>query len=239
MIPKVIHYCWFGKTPLPEKVLKYMESWRKNFPDCQIKEWNESNFDVNRFEYTREAYFAKKFAFVSDVARLYALVNEGGLYLDTDVLVLKPLDSYFWEKKAFLGFEHDSFVGTGVIASEAHHPFFEEFLSLYLTRTFFKGLKYDEETNVSKITCFFEEKGLVRNNTEQQIEDVIVCCQDCFCNKDWYSGTYYNNEKSFMIHDFQSSWCDGSKNFLLRVKRKLKKISTIVLYKFVRHVSAF
>ena len=102
MIPKIIHYCWFGRKPLPENVLKYMESWRKYLPECEIKEWNEENFDVNKYEYTKQAYYAKKYAFVSDVARLYALVNEGGLYLDTDILVLKSLDSFFGRKMRLL-----------------------------------------------------------------------------------------------------------------------------------------
>ena len=93
MIPKIIHYCWFGGNPLPDDVKAYMETWRQHFPDFKIKQWDESNFDVNALKYTRQAYFAKKFAFVSDVARLHALVSEGGLYLDTDILIKKPFPS--------------------------------------------------------------------------------------------------------------------------------------------------
>ena len=92
MIPKKIHYCWFGGNPLPELAIKCIESWKKYCPDYEIIEWNESNFDVNALKYTKEAYENKKMAFVSDVARMYALVNIGGIYMDTDVELLKNLD---------------------------------------------------------------------------------------------------------------------------------------------------
>lgn len=232
MIPKKIHYCWFGRTPLPRKILKYIDSWHRYLPECEIKEWNEDNFDINKFEYTKQAYFAKKYAFVSDVARLYALVQEGGVYLDTDILVLKSIDSYLWNQRAFIGFEHGINIGTGVIAAEAGHPFFCEFYRMYESRSFFKGLRYDEETNVWQITRLFENKGLVRNNTMQLVSDVLVCPQNFFCNKDWGTGLYYNDENSIAIHDFQSSWCDSSKCFFHRVKRKLKKIITIGRYRW-------
>ena len=92
MIPKMIHYCWFGGNPLPDEVKKYMETWKKYCPDYEIKEWNERNFDVNQNQYCSEAYEAKKWAFVSDYARLKILYEHGGIYMDTDVEVCKPLD---------------------------------------------------------------------------------------------------------------------------------------------------
>lgn len=92
MIPKVIHYCWFGCKPLPEDVKRYIKTWKKYCPDYEIKEWNESNFDVKQNQYCREAYEAKKWAFVSDYVRLKVLYDYGGVYMDTDVEVCKPLD---------------------------------------------------------------------------------------------------------------------------------------------------
>jgi len=92
MIPKIIHYCWFGRNPLPASALKCIYSWRKFLPNYEIKEWNEDNFDVNIIPYTREAYEAKKYAFVSDYARFYILYHYGGLYFDTDVEIIKPMD---------------------------------------------------------------------------------------------------------------------------------------------------
>ena len=92
MIPKIIHYCWFGRNSLPDDVKEYIATWKKYCPDYQIVEWNEDNFDVNSCDYVKEAYGAKKWAFVSDYVRLYALYTMGGVYMDTDVEVVKPLD---------------------------------------------------------------------------------------------------------------------------------------------------
>ena len=94
MIPKVIHYCWFGRGELPPLAKKCLDSWKKYCPDYEIKEWNEDNFDLDSYPYVREAYDKRKFAFVTDVVRLYALYHEGGIYMDTDVEVLKPLDRF-------------------------------------------------------------------------------------------------------------------------------------------------
>ena len=92
MIPKIIHYCWFGGKPKPQKVIEYIETWKKFCPDYEIKEWNEDNFDVNMMPYTREAYKMKRFAFVSDVCRMYALAKFGGIYFDTDIEVKRSFD---------------------------------------------------------------------------------------------------------------------------------------------------
>ena len=104
MIPKIIHYCWFGRNPLPESAIKCINSWKKFFPDYEIKEWNEDNFDVNIIPYTKEAYEAKKYAFVSDYARFWILYHHGGLYFDTDVEVIKAMDDII-ELGPFMGVE--------------------------------------------------------------------------------------------------------------------------------------
>lgn len=104
MIPKKIHYCWFGRNPLPESALKCIASWRKYLPDYEIIEWNEDNFDVNSIPYTRQAYESKKYAFVSDYARFKILYEHGGLYFDTDVEVIRPMDDII-AKGPFMGFE--------------------------------------------------------------------------------------------------------------------------------------
>lgn len=91
MIPKIVHYCWFGGNPLPEDAIKCIESWKKYLPDYEIKEWNESNFDLDCCQFVKDAYKEKKWAFITDYVRLYAMVNEGGIYMDTDVEVCKPL----------------------------------------------------------------------------------------------------------------------------------------------------
>ena len=104
MIPKIIHYCWFGRNPLPKSAMRCIESWRKYFPDYEIKEWNEDNFDVNMLPFTQEAYKMRKFAFVSDVARFWILYRYGGLYFDTDVEVIRPMDDIV-AQRAFMGIE--------------------------------------------------------------------------------------------------------------------------------------
>ena len=106
MIPKIIHYCWFGRNPLPELARKCIASWRKYLPDYEIKEWNEDNFDVNIIPYTAEAYAQKKYAFVSDYARFWILYRYGGIYFDTDVEVIRPLDDII-ARGCFMGFETD------------------------------------------------------------------------------------------------------------------------------------
>ena len=113
MIPKIIHYCWFGGNPLPASALKCIESWRKYCPDYEIKEWNESNYDVNKIRYSSQAYQAKKYAFVSDYARFDILYQWGGLYFDTDVEVIRPIDDIL-AKGAFLGLETSETVNPGL-----------------------------------------------------------------------------------------------------------------------------
>ena len=116
MIPKKIHYCWFGRGEMPDLVRKCIASWKKYLPEYEIKEWNEDNFDLNSYPYVREAYHNKRFAFVTDVVRLHALYYEGGIYMDTDVEVLKPLDSLL-NYKIVSGFESETQIPTGLMAS--------------------------------------------------------------------------------------------------------------------------
>ena len=117
MIPKKIHYCWFGRKPLPALALMCIESWKRFLPDYEIIEWNEDNFDVNLYQYAKEAYHMKKYAFVSDVCRLYALKEIGGLYMDTDLEVLKPLDA-FLHHNAFSGYESNGYIPTALMGSK-------------------------------------------------------------------------------------------------------------------------
>ena len=135
MIPKVIHYCWFGNTTKPQSVIDLINSWREILPDYTIIEWNESNFDINKLKYTQEAYQLKKFAFVSDVCRLHCLIEEGGIYLDTDIEVLKNFDP-FLKYNSFLGEERENFIGTGVIGSKADQDWMIKFYDLYKDLSF-------------------------------------------------------------------------------------------------------
>ena len=135
MIPKTIHYCWFGKNPLPEIAVKCINSWKNFFPDYEIKEWNEDNFDLTSCDYCKEAYAVKKWAFVSDYARFKILYEYGGIYFDTDVEVIKNMEDII-KKGAFIGRERiaDTFpVNAGLgLASEARMPIIKEILTSLL-----------------------------------------------------------------------------------------------------------
>ena len=132
---KIIHYVWFGKGKKSELINHCIESWKKYLPDYQIKEWNEDNFDINFNAFTRGAYDAKKFAFVSDVTRLYALYTEGGIYLDTDVEVFKSLDE-FLKEPAFTGFECDFYPVCATMGAEKGNPLIKELLDYYTDKQF-------------------------------------------------------------------------------------------------------
>ena len=116
-IPKIIHYCWVGNSEKPKSVLKCIESWKKFCPGYEIKEWNESNYDFSKNEYMRQAYEAKKWGFVPDYARLDIIYNYGGIYLDTDVEIIKPFPKIV-DGNGFMGFERRHFLGTAVLAAE-------------------------------------------------------------------------------------------------------------------------
>ena len=125
-IPKIIHYCWFGGKEKPKQVKKCIESWKKHLSDYQIIEWSEKNFDVNQFQYTKDAYAAKKYAFVSDVARVKALLEYGGIYFDTDVEVFKSFDDIL-DTKCLLGFEEGNYIATSMMGAVPKYSCFKNF----------------------------------------------------------------------------------------------------------------
>ena len=154
MIPKTIHYCWFGRGQMPPLAVKCIESWKKFLPDYSLKEWNEDNFDVSANKYVRQAYENRKFAFVTDYVRLYALYTEGGVYMDTDVEVLGSYDN-FLHHTAFSGFETDGNVPTGMMAAEKGSLWAKELLDGYKDRVFIKeDGSFDTTTNTFVITRY-------------------------------------------------------------------------------------
>lgn len=208
MIPKIIHYCWFGGNPLPESAQKYIESWKKYCPDYEIKEWNEANFDLSSNAYVREAYEAKKWAFITDYVRLYAMVTEGGIYMDTDVEVTKPLDE-FLHLHAFSGFENEENIPTGIMACEKGFPLFEEMLRDYDNRHFkLEDGSYDITTNVVTITEICKKHGFVPNNRKQTFEGFTIFPKDWFCPLDYSNGKIIMTENTHTIHHFTGTWQD-------------------------------
>ena len=221
MIPKIVHYCWFGKGEKPDKVKECIQSWKDKLPDYQIIEWNEDNFDVNALKYTKDAHEAKKYAFVSDVARVKALYEYGGIYFDTDVEVLKDFDDSILEKDCVLGFEEGNYIATSFMACKANHDLMKDFYNLYLNLNFVdENGQIISGTNVTKLTNMLCNKGLVRNNEFQEIEDITIYPQEYFSPYDYGNCIYKITEKSICVHHFLVSWMSKKEVF----KKKIKKI---------------
>ncbi len=224
MIPKIIHYCWFGGNPLPSEAQKCIDSWKRFLPDYKIKEWNESNFDINSNQYVKEAYKSRKFAYVTDYVRLYALAKEGGIYMDSDVEVLKSYNP-FLHHVAFSGFENNNFVPTGMMASVAGGKWVTDLLEEYTNRTFIKSNgEFDTTTNTVTITNYMRKAGLKQNNTFQDFPGLVtIYPSDFFCPKDHGTGIIKLTDNSVCIHHFACSWLPKS----ARIKHKIK----LMLYK--------
>lgn len=226
MIPKTIHYCWFGGNSFPGLVKKCINTWKKHCRDYKIIEWNENNFDISSAPlYVQQAYEAKKWAFVSDYVRLYALTTMGGIYMDTDVEVLKPLD-IFLNNKAFSGFEYGEYIQTAIMGSEKKFPLFEEFLKYYDNAIFInEDGTYNTKTNVQILTEILQNKGLVKNNAFQIIDGVALYPSEYFCPKSYFDGTINRTEKTHVIHHFDATWFTEAmqKEKLARWESKQKK----------------
>lgn len=230
MIPKIIHYCWFGKNPKPVLAEKCIQSWKKKCPGYIIKEWNEDNFDVGKIDYVREAYEAGKWAFVTDYVRLYAMVTEGGIYLDTDLEILKPLD-IFLTHRAFSGFENIETVPTGIMACEKNFPLFKELLNEYKTRHFkLDNGKYDFTPNVVAITKTCVAHGLNLNNELQEVDGFVLYPKEVFCPKNYKTGIIEKTDRTYTIHHFSGSWRTKEDIISGKIKGYFEKYGKVGLY---------
>ncbi len=207
-IPKVIHYCWFGMKPHPAFVVKCMDSWRRVLPDYRIVEWNETNTDLDANAYVREAYDAGKYAFVTDYVRLKVLHEHGGIYMDTDVEVVRSLDA-FLHHDAFSGFEHETSVPTAVMGSRAHNQWIAELLAEYGSLHFIlPGGDYDLTSNVSRITATTKEVfGVRMDNSFQDLARLVTFYpREVFCPKSYATGVITRTPNTHAIHHFAGSW---------------------------------
>lgn len=217
MIPKIIHYCWFGGNSLPPLAVKCIESWRKYLPDYEIKEWNESNFDVNIIPYTQEAYQAKKYAFVSDYARFWILYKYGGLYFDTDVEVIKPMDDII-ARGPFMGCEKDAddtsvaSVAPGLgLGVNPGLGLYAEILELYDTLHFIRADgTYNLKTVVQYVTELLVTYGLRNSNKIQQVAGVWIYPREYFCPISPLTFQFCKTRNTYCIHHFVGSWCERS-----------------------------
>lgn len=252
MIPKIIHYCWFGGNPLPPLALECIASWKKYLPDYEIKQWDESNFDVNMIPYTAEAYRQKKYAFVSDYARFWIIYKYGGLYFDTDVEIIKPLDDII-EKGNFMGFEVDPdgdntpgkyaprycfAVNPGVgFGMEREHPFMKRMIDLYL------GLRFElppeniawYKTIVAYTTEMLCEEGLKNVKEIQFLDDVIVYPSEYFSPINMVSGRLHICRNTRSIHRFMGSWSGKRLTIMSRIKSLVPEWLLIINNRFKRN----
>lgn len=213
MIPKVIHYCWFGRNSLPESAIKCINSWQTFFPDYEIKEWNEDNFDVNIIPYTQEAYEAKKYAFVSDYARMWVLYHYGGLYFDTDVEVIKPMDDIV-ERGPFMGIEGDNMDGTSLavnpglgLGAVKGLDLYKEILDYYSNFHFLvDGGGFNTIAIVRITTQILFNNGLSNDNILQKVASVWVYPSDFFNPLDDITGKFNVTENTRSIHWYTKTW---------------------------------
>lgn len=221
MIPKKIHYCWFGRKPIPKALQKCINSWKKFCPDYEIVEWNEDNFDINRNGYTRMCYEQKKYAFLSDYVRLLVVEEHGGVYFDTDVELVKNIDSLL-QYDAFYCYETPDFVASGLgFGSVAHGKSIKAMLA-----------EYDPLLNGDQgvigcprlNTAALVKLGLKTDGTISCIADAVVLSSDYMNPFDSATGILKKTENTVSIHWYSAAWMSPWKRFRSRVTRLLHRI---------------
>lgn len=217
---KIIHYCWFGGNKKPKNLKKYFKTWKKYLPDYEIMEWNEENFDVNLTEFSKAAYEAKKWAFVSDVARIYALKEHGGIYFDTDIEVTKNIDKIL-ENEIWLGREEDKFLATAMIGvKEKNNKHINNIWETYRQAKFNPDDLYSV-TSPKVVTGYFRELGLTEKNECQVLEDDIhIYAKDYFNPKTYDGNNQVFTENTCIIHHFDASWTDLDEKIAIWFVRK-------------------
>lgn len=234
-IPKIIHYCWFGdgeKTKLSQKCI---QGWKNTLKGYEIIEWNEKNFNININRYVKEAYDCKKYAFVSDYVRLYALLNYGGIYLDTDVEVLRAFDS-FLELEAFVGFEDNELVSTAIIGAKRGNSIIEEWFNTYANRNFLNNGKMNEVTNVRVFTNLLLKYGLIQNNTLQRIKNntITIYPTEYFSPLKFGSKIPKSTKNTVTIHWFEGTWTTLSKRIKIKVIVMVKTVIGFRIYNKIK-----
>lgn len=229
MIPKIIHYCWFGRNPLPSSAKRCINSWKKYLPDYEIKEWNEDNFDVNSIPYTRDAYAAKKYAFVSDYARFWVLYHYGGVYFDTDVEVIRPMDDFI-AKGPFMGWEKPGSTGVYSIApglglaANKEQPLYQEILHGFEHLNFYD--ENGERNNYSMIplvTDLLTQKGLKKDGSIQVIDNVILYPSEYLCPMEYFTGKVTITDNTYAIHWYSMTWLPKTAIWKFKLMRLIRR----------------
>lgn len=241
MIPRVIHYCWFGNNPKPEAVEKCIASWKKYCPSYKIIEWNESNYDIKSNPYVCEAYEAKKWAFVSDFARVDIIYHNGGIYLDTDVELLKPFDPLLQEK-CFFGTEPSGFVATGVgFGAEKGNETLGLLLSEYHGAHFKLGEGfYDLQPCPYRNTKPLLELGYsFSEDTVWRSSNCVVYPPEFFCPINNGTGEIRITDNTYSIHHYSALWISEEERELNRRIEEMESRNGIIKAFFIRQYLKF
>lgn len=225
MIPKIIHYCWFGNKKIPQLETKCIATWKKVLPDYEFKLWNEESFNINSSTWCKGAYEVGKYAFVSDYVRLKVLYEYGGIYLDTDIKILKSFGPLL-EDEGFIGFEDvkGNIIALCVIAAKQKHPFIKECMQYY-NQDFTMEIINKNEANVIDITQRLVKKGLQLGGKEQIIAGMHIYPREYFCPMDFF-GNWNKTVNTYCIHLFSGSWLpDNAQKKLNRRKTWYFKLS--------------
>lgn len=224
-IPKIVHYIWFGGNPKSELILNCIESWKKYLPDYEFKEWNENNYDVNKCPFIKEAYENKKYAFAADYARFDILYEYGGIYLDTDVELLKRIPDDYLNFEGFAGVESNNRINPGLIfAVMPKNPLVLNLKENYEKKHFINGKKQDLTTVVDYTTDLFKKYGFQENNKRQTIKNFEIFPVDYFCAFDFTFKEFNITENTISIHHYAFTWGSKTQKFYYKFKIIIKNI---------------
>ncbi len=227
MIPKIIHFSWISGDPYPPLVEKCLKSWEKFAPDYEIMHWDKDRFDIQSLLFTRQAYEHKRWAFIADVQRLYALYMYGGIYLDSDVELVKPLDD-FLNNVGFIGFEGENSLSTGVIGCEKGHPWIKRLLDYYDDLPFIDadGSLYNISNAATTSEISKQEFGFDPTKKNQIIAgNIRVYPQACFSPKSLYTWKIEPTADTHAIHHFACSWVSKKDKWLIKKQQFKNKIA--------------
>jgi hypothetical protein len=237
MIPKIIHYCWFGRNPIPSEYKKYIDSWRKFLPDYEIKEWNEDNYDVNCIPFSKEAYEVGKFAYVSDYARLKILYEHGGLYFDTDVEVIRPMDDLM-EQGAWMGIEKhtatpdkDDMVAIGLgFAVMPKNAIIKEIMAFYENHHYIYPDGHMEQIPiVSVVSDVLRKHGMPAHIEKPTIVgDITIYPWDYLCPQEFLSNKVEITDHTFTIHHYGATWMSWSDKMKMRKGKLGNKVRSFI-----------
>lgn len=231
MIPKIIHYCWFGGNPKPKLAEKCIASWKKFCPDWQIIEWNESNFDVNRNGYTKMCIEQRKYAFLSDYVRLLVVAEHGGVYFDTDVELVRPIEPLL-EYEAFFGFETPEFVASGLgFGSVAHGTAIEAMLREYdglLDGT--KGVIGCPRLNTAALL----KLGLVLDGSAQEVAGAKILPIEYLNPYESNTGRLKKTKNTYSIHWYNASWMSWKKRLRAAITKPFHRIFGVDCFKWMK-----